>query len=72
MHHKSLVQAVKEGKISEQQIDVSVKRLFMIRFRLGMFDPVSMVRYAQTSDAVLESAEHKAHALKMADNRLCF
>ena len=64
--YKSLVQAVKEGKISEQQIDVSVKRLFMIRFRLGMFDPVSMVRYAQTSDAVLESAEHKAHALKMA------
>ena len=64
--YKSLVQAVKDGKIREQQIDISVKRLFMIRFRLGMFDPSSMVKYAQTPASVLESAEHKAHALKMA------
>lgn len=64
--YKSLVQAVKEGKLTEQQIDISVKRLFMIRFRLGMFDPVSMVKYAQTPATVLESAAHKAHALKMA------
>ncbi|HYE55068.1 MAG TPA: glycoside hydrolase family 3 N-terminal domain-containing protein, partial [Chitinophagaceae bacterium] len=64
--YKSLVQAVKQGKITEKQIDVSIKRLFMIRFRLGMFDPVSMVKYAQTPASVLESPEHKAHALKMA------
>mgnify|MGYP001115123383 FL=1 len=64
--YKSLVQAVKNGQITEKQIDVSVKRLFMIRFRLGMFDPVSMVKYAQTSNSVLESKEHKEHALKMA------
>lgn len=64
--YKALVQAVKNGKISEKQIDVSVKRLFMIRFRLGMFDPVSMVKYAQTPASVLESDEHKEHALKMA------
>ncbi|MBS1566700.1 MAG: glycoside hydrolase family 3 C-terminal domain-containing protein, partial [Bacteroidetes bacterium] len=64
--YKSLVQAVKDGIIKEQQIDISVKRLFMIRFRLGMFDPPSMVKYAQTSAGVLESSEHKAHALKMA------
>ena len=38
----------------------------MIRFRLGMFDPTSMVKYAQTPASVLESEEHKAHALKMA------
>ena len=64
--YKSLVQAVKNGQINEKQIDVSVKRLFMIRFRLGMFDPVSMVKYAQTPSSVLESEEHKEHALKMA------
>ena len=29
-----------------------------------MFDPASMVKYAQTPASVLESAEHKAHALK--------
>ena len=64
--YKSLEQAVKDGKISEKQINESVKRLFMIRFRLGMFDPASMVKYAQTPESVLESAEHKAHALRMA------
>ncbi len=64
--YKSLVQAVKDARITEQQIDVSVKRLFMIRFRLGMFDPVSMVKYAQAPETVLESAAHKAHSLKMA------
>jgi len=64
--YKALVQAVKSGKITEKQIDVSVKRLFMIRFRLGMFDPASMVKYAQTPASALESAPHKEHALKMA------
>ncbi|HYF70563.1 MAG TPA: glycoside hydrolase family 3 C-terminal domain-containing protein [Ohtaekwangia sp.] len=68
--YKSLVQAVKEGKITERQIDVSVKRLFTIRFRLGMFDPTSMVKYAQTTDAVLESEPHKAHSLKMAQQSI--
>ena len=63
---KSLVQAVKDGKISESQINVSVTRLFMIRFRLGLFDPVSMVKYAQIPETVLESREHHEHALKMA------
>jgi beta-glucosidase len=64
--YKSLVQAVKQGKITEHQLDVSLRRLFMIRFRLGMFDPASMVKYAQTPETTLESAEHKAHSLKMA------
>lgn len=64
--YKALVAAVRNGKITEDQIDISVKRLFMIRFQLGMFDPVEMVKYAQTPASVLESDEHKAHALKMA------
>ena len=64
--YKALVQAVNNGKIPESQIDVSVKRLYMIRFRLGMFDPVEMVKFAQTPASVLESPAHQAHALKMA------
>lgn len=64
--YKALVQAVKEGLIKESQIDISLKRLFTIRFRLGMFDPPSMVKWAQTPASVLESAPHKAHSLKMA------
>jgi beta-glucosidase len=62
----SLKDAVKKGLLTEQQLDVSVKRLFTIRYRLGMFDPVSKVKYAQTTDAVLESPRHVAHSLAMA------
>lgn len=64
--YKGLLTAVKNGIITEKDIDVSVKRLFMIRFKLGMFDPASMVKYANTPMTVLESDAHKAHALKMA------
>ncbi|MCW3089014.1 MAG: glycosyl hydrolase [Ferruginibacter sp.] len=64
--YKTLVDAVKKGLITEQQIDISVKRLFMIRYRLGMFDPPSMVKYAQTPASALESPDHAAHTLKMA------
>ncbi|HSK12435.1 MAG TPA: glycoside hydrolase family 3 C-terminal domain-containing protein [Phnomibacter sp.] len=61
-----LTDAVREGKVTEAQIDESVRRLFMIRYRLGMFDPPSMVPYAQTTDAALEAKEHYDHALKLA------
>lgn len=64
--YSTLLDAVKTGKITEAQLDVSLSRLFTIRFRLGMFDPVSMVKYAQTPAATLESPAHQAHALKMA------
>lgn len=66
----SLVDAVKRGLISEEQINVSIKRLFTIRYRLGMFDPVEKVKYAQTPVTVLESDPHKAHALKMAQQSI--
>jgi len=64
--YKTLVDAVKNGLIKEEQLDVSLRRLFEIRFRLGMFDPPSIVKYAQVKQDVLESTAHKAHALKMA------
>ncbi len=68
--YKTLVQAVKEGKLTEQQIDVSLKRLFMIRFRLGLFDPPAMVKWAQTPASELESPAHAAHSLKMAQQSI--
>ncbi|HWC55293.1 MAG TPA: glycoside hydrolase family 3 C-terminal domain-containing protein [Chitinophagaceae bacterium] len=64
--YKTLVKAVQDGRLTEKDLDVSVKRLFTIRFRLGMFDPPSMVKYAQIPITALESAPHKAQALKMA------
>src|SRR5664279_4759111 len=64
--YKTLTQAVKDGKLTEKDIDESIKRLFTIRFRLGMFDPIKMVKYAQIPVTALESPAHKDHALKMA------
>jgi len=64
--YKSLVQAVREGLITEEQINISLRRLFMIRFRLGLFDPPASVPFAQTSPTLIESKEHREHALKMA------
>lgn len=64
--YKTLVVAVKTELIKEEQLNISLRRLFMIRYRLGMFDPPSMVKFAQTPASVLESKSHQAHALKMA------
>jgi beta-glucosidase len=68
--YKTLLDAVKTGLIKETQLDISLKRLFTIRYRLGMFDPPEMVKYAQTPSSVLESAPHKEHSLKMAQQSI--
>ncbi|HTI91884.1 MAG TPA: glycoside hydrolase family 3 C-terminal domain-containing protein [Puia sp.] len=62
----TLLDAVKTGLIKEEQLDISLRRLFTIRYRLGMFDPVGMVKFAQTPASALEAPEHGALALKMA------
>lgn len=64
--YKALVDAVKQGLIGEDQIDVSVRRLFEIRFRLGLLDDPALVPYSTINATVLEKDDHKAHALKMA------
>jgi beta-glucosidase len=46
--YKNLVEAVNRGILTEADINVAVKRTFMARFKLGMFDPDQVVPYAQT------------------------
>lgn len=62
----SLKNAVDQKLISEAEIDVAVKRLFVARFKLGMFDPIEKVKYAQIPYEVVDSKEHKALALDAA------
>src|SRR5438874_2060488 len=52
--YTNLVDAVHQGLISEQAIDTAVTRLFVARFRLGMFDPPAAVRWAQIPISVLD------------------
>jgi len=66
----TLINAVKQGLITEAQIDVSLRRLFTIRYRLGMFDPPSMVKYTNAPASTLEAPAHRALALKMAQQSI--
>src|SRR5664279_4748949 len=45
--YKNLVEAVKRGLLTEADINVAVKRIFIARLKLGMFDPDAIVPYAQ-------------------------
>ena len=61
-----LKKAVEEGLIPENQIDVSLRRLLEVRFRLGMFDPAEIVPYSRIDSTTLEAKAHKDLSLKMA------
>jgi beta-glucosidase len=62
----NLVPAVKAGLASEGDVDRALRRLLLARFKLGEFDPTSMVKYAQIPYSVNDSYEHGALALQTA------
>jgi beta-glucosidase len=64
--YPALLDAVAQGLITEEIIDRAVERLFMARFRLGMFDPPDQVPYAQIPYEVVDSARHQDLALQAA------
>jgi beta-glucosidase len=64
--YKPFVDAVKQGLLTEADLDVSLRRLFTARMRLGLFDPPDMVPYAETPDSEIDSAPHRQLALKIA------
>lgn len=64
--YKRYIEAMQNGLVSQATVDETLKRLFMARMKLGMFDPQSMVKFAQVPDSALNSPEHAALALKTA------
>ena len=58
--------AVKEGLLSEKDMDVALRRIFRARFMLGMFDPPEMVPYAQIPYSENDSEVHRTLALTTA------
>ena len=64
--YANLVDAVRQGLITEQAIDTAVKRLFLARMRLGVFDPPERVRWAQIPISVLDRPAHRALARQVA------
>jgi len=68
--YAALFNAVHLGLITEPEIDVSLRRAFLTRFRLGMFDPPEKVRWAQIPFSVNQSKEHDALARKAAQESI--
>jgi len=64
--YSSLVDAVHKGLLTEAQLDVSLKRLFTARMKLGMFDPQDQVPFSKMQMSVVNSPEHAALALRTA------
>ena len=62
----ALEKSVAEGLINIKDIDVSIKRLFLARFKLGIFDPASMVSYANIPITENNTPEHGRLALDVA------
>ena len=65
-----LVDAVEEGLIPEALVDRALERLFVARFRLGMFDPPERVPYAGIPIDSLDTAEHRRLAERVARESL--
>ena len=68
--YNHLLDAVKAGKLSEADIDVSLRRLLVARFRLGEMDPDESVSWNHIDEALLACDEHRAKALQMARESL--
>jgi beta-glucosidase len=67
---KAYIDAVQQGYLPESTLDTALIRLFTARMKLGMFDPPDMVPYTKIDEKELDSAEHRAHARKLADESM--
>jgi beta-glucosidase len=64
--YPALTDAVKQGLVSEAEIDTALTRLFTARFRLGMFDPPDSYAYGRIPFSENDALEHRALALRAA------
>ncbi len=64
--YKALAEAVQKGYIKEEDIDVSLRRLLLARFRLGEMDDPSLVSWNKIPYTVVASTAHNDIALDMA------
>ena len=67
---KAYIDAVQQGYLPESTLDTALIRLFTARIKLGMFDPPDMVPFTKIDEKELDSAEHRAHARKLANESM--
>ncbi len=61
-----LRESIERGLVDEADVDSALSKQLAIRFRLGMFDPDSLVPYSGIGETVIRSDEHAALALETA------
>lgn len=66
----AIKRAIASGLLSEEDINIAVKRLFMTRMKLGMFDPPSKVKYSKIKYSVVDCQKHRVLALKAAQQSI--
>ena len=62
--------AVRDGKLTEARLDDALTRVLRVRFRLGEFDAFEAVPFSKISPAVIDDADHRAMALKVAEESI--
>jgi beta-glucosidase len=63
---EAILKAAQQGLLPEADIDRALTRLLTARFRLGMFDPSSMVSYSKIAPAKNDTEAHRQLALQAA------
>ncbi len=66
----AIVQAVREGLVTEAEVDQAARRLFEARMRLGLFDPPGTGPYAKITAADNDTPAHRALALQAAQKAM--
>lgn len=68
--YPKLFDAYLNGLIKEEDLDVSLKRLFTARFKLGMFDPQVNVPYSKIPISIVASKQNHELAVKAAQSSI--
>jgi beta-glucosidase len=68
--YAALAGGVKQGLVTEAQIDVAVRRLMLARMRLGMFDPPAQVKWTQIPYSANQSPQNDRLALRAAQSSI--
>ena len=68
--YAALAGALRQGLVTEAQLDISLRRLMLARMQLGMFDPPEKVKWAQTPYSVNQSQAHDRLARRAAQSSI--
>lgn len=68
--YKAIPSAVKQGLVTEAEVDQALHKLLKTRFKLGMFDPEGVNPYSKLGQEVVHSEAHKQLARKVAQKSM--